>query len=177
MNRHERRRAQAQQVVRYSAADDRILRRDWAAYVPAPEIACKLDRSVSSIRVRVKRLKLRRSGPTTRVVAWAPDHLKAQLPKLGPKAFRAACYAWREQQRDAEKAEKAAALAAAAAKIDRQRGLTRDEKIKAMRDLGMTLQSIGDLLGLTRERVRQIISHQGLQGRPRRGKAGQGLVC
>jgi DNA-directed RNA polymerase sigma subunit (sigma70/sigma32) len=81
---------------------------------------------------------------------------------------------WREQQRDAKKAEKAAALAAAAAKIDRQRGLTRDEKIKAMRDLGMTLQSIGDLLGLTRERVRQIITHQGLQGRRKPRRSGRG---
>jgi hypothetical protein len=146
--------------VRISAEQDLILRRDWAAYVPVQEIARKLNRSVGVVRGFVRERKLRRSGPATRAFAWAPDHLKAELPKLGPKAFCAACYAWRKQQCDSAKAEKIAALAAAVAKIVRRRGLSRNEKIKAMRESGLTLQAIGDRYGLTRERVRQIANQQ-----------------
>jgi hypothetical protein len=147
----------SRRLVHMSAEHDLILRKDYAAYIPVREIAHKLDRSVGSIRMRIHTLKLHRSGPTTRALAWAPDHLKVQLPKLGDKAFCAACYAWRKQQCNAEKAEKAAALAAAVAKIDRRQELTRNQKIKAMRDeLGMTLQAIGDQYGITRQRVLQI---------------------
>jgi len=52
-------------------------------------------------------------------------------------------------------------------RIDQQRAL-RDARTSEMADLyreGNTLQQIGDLFGITRERVRQLIGRQGLKGK------------
>jgi DNA-directed RNA polymerase sigma subunit (sigma70/sigma32) len=40
------------------------------------------------------------------------------------------------------------------------RGVTRKQAIAHARKAGATLQAIGEVLGVTRQRVRQILSHQ-----------------
>jgi len=148
---------------RFTAEEDQVLREDWYAYVPVVEIASKLNRDVGTLRQRILALGLRRDIAVAKIFKWAPDHLKKQLPQLGTPDFIKVCHDWRAEQRAQNKearseTEKARGveLAASAAEIDQRADLTRPEKIKAKRSLGLTLRSIGRDFGISGERVRQL---------------------
>jgi hypothetical protein len=148
---------------RFTEEDDRILREDYHAHVPMLEIARKLRRDEGTVRQRILRLRLRRSSVVTRMLGWAPEHLKSQLAELGTEKFIAACYAWRDE-RAAESARQTAteteaeqaAIAKAAAEIDAQHDISRDHKMIAKRMAGMKLQDIAAQHGVTWQRVQQI---------------------
>jgi hypothetical protein len=165
---------------RFTSEEDAIIRRDYAAHVPTIRIARRLNRSNSAIRQRVFYLGMCRSNNITRVMAWAPPHLRAQfdLSEISSQAFLDACYEWRNQQRERNAAAREAetlahseAVQAQCAVIDQRADLTRREKIVAKRLAGMTLDAIGKQHGLTRERVRQIaakVAEPKPTGRPRK---------
>ncbi len=143
---------------RFTPRDNVRISEWYAAYMPVPKIADRLGRSVGAIRQRVLALKLYRDHGVSSCLKWAPDHLRARVLEMDPKAFRDMCFAWRREQWDMQRADRAAEkerrVAQACAAIDRS--LDRDAKICAMRQAGMTLEAIGQRCGLTRERVRQL---------------------
>jgi hypothetical protein len=146
---------------RFTPEDDARVREWFAAYVPVPEIAQQLGHSVGTIRQRIHHaLKLHRHGYVSACLKWAPDHLRAQMPKMDPQTFRNACFAWRYENGIARSAAKvsrrAAKHAQVCADIDQNPDLDRDAKIRAKRIAGVTLQAIADQHDLTREQVRQL---------------------
>ena len=149
---------------RFTDDEDTIIVRDYAGYVPTGEIAAKIGRTEQTLLQRIKRLGLHRSWTIMRALPSAPDHLKGLVGELGPDEWIAAYHAWREEERrkaadDAAQAdERARALRAAqAAGLGRNDGLTRNQKMLAMRTLGLNNEEIAKHFGITRERVRQII--------------------
>jgi hypothetical protein len=150
---------------RFTEDEDRIIRTDYPAHVPTIEIARKLQRDEGTVRQRILYLGLRRSAVATKMLGWAPDHLKGRLEELGAEQFIKACYEWRDEQKamaahagaDAEKAA-CDAIEKAAAEIDARHDISRDQKMIAKRLAGMTLEEIAQQHGVTRERVRQIVS-------------------
>jgi hypothetical protein len=125
---------------RFSPRDNARLKRWYAAYMPVSEIARRLQRSEGVIRATVFYRRLRRSSSVSWCLKWAPAHLKLQLRELGPVAFCNACHVWRERQRLEGRAAEAARLAEACDLIDKDPSLGRDDKMRAKRRAGMTLQ-------------------------------------
>jgi hypothetical protein len=147
--------------VRRLTPEENVRIREWyAAYMPAPEIADRLGRSVGVIRQKIFALRLHRDGGVFACLKWAPEHLKSRVLEMDPKAFRDACHAWRNENKIAVSAarvsRRAAKLTRVCADIDQNPELDRDAKLRAKRIAGVTLQAIGDQHGLTRERVRQL---------------------
>jgi excisionase family DNA binding protein len=146
---------------RFTAEEDKIITDDYAAYVMTRVTAEKLGRDVGTVRQRIFALGLRRSAIVTRAMQWAPEHLRAQLDAMAPEEWVQACYAWRDQQHEIAKTAGAAEAeriqveqAQVAAEIQQRDDLSRNDKIKAMRMAGLTLEQIGATYGI--ERVRQI---------------------
>jgi hypothetical protein len=139
----------------FTPEDDARIREWYAAYVPVPDIARQLGRSVGVIRQRILTLELRRDRSVYMCLKWAPDHLKSRVTDFDPLVFRDACFAWRREQQAAAIAGRRKQVAKACSAIDRDRTLDRDAKIRAKRKAGATLQVIADQHGLTRERVRR----------------------
>ena len=149
---------------RFTDDEDRIIREDYLAYVPTVEIATKLERSIGTVQQRILVLGLRRSGAISRLLEWAPEHLRANVGTMEPNEWIAACHAWRDEQREqqtelrAEERElKRTENFAIAAEIDAKPDHSRNEKMKLMRMAGLTLEEIASLYSVTRERVRQIV--------------------
>lgn len=140
----------------FTPEDDARIREWYAAYVPVPDIARQLGRSVGVIRQRILTLELRRDRSVYMCLKWAPDHLKSRVTDFDPLVFRDTCFAWRREQQAAAIAGRRKQVAKACSAIDRDRTLDRDAKIRAKRKAGATLQVIADQHGLTRERVRQL---------------------
>ena len=150
---------------RFTIEERLAIRDDYLRYVPIRETAVRLGRSEGVVGQEIHRQKLRRSGLVSHAMRWAPGHLLADVGKVSDNVFIQRCYDWREDmlagvqaQSDADKARAAEEMAVAAAAIDQRADLDRVEKMIAKRMLGMTLESIGDQHGLTRERVRQLTS-------------------
>jgi DNA-directed RNA polymerase sigma subunit (sigma70/sigma32) len=134
----------------------------YRTYVPVREIARRLYRSVGVIRQLTLQLNLHRSTQVSMCLKWAPRHLAVQATELDPQAFCDACFAWRAEHRAAkaarklkQRALKALQLKLVCADID-QTPLSRNAKIYAKRQAGMTLEAVSKQHGITRERVRQI---------------------
>lgn len=150
-------------IRRFSPEEDQQIAEQYLAYVPIATIARDLDRLEGVVRQRIHRLGLQRSPAIVLLMRWAPEHLKSQQPDVPEREWIAAVYAWRAQQRKdeadakAEDVERAhAERIARSAEIDADDDLDRNQKMKAKRLAGLTLEEIGEQYHLSRERVRQI---------------------
>lgn len=147
---------------RFTSEEDQILRAEWIAYTPIEEIAAKLQRSSGVIRQRIYYHHGDLRGVRSQPVSLAVRRFGRDVLKASSDPVKAA-----QITREAVLNAKAAARMAAinARNERRQRLLTemlaavpngRDDAIFAARAAGLELQAIGDALGITRERVRQI---------------------
>jgi hypothetical protein len=151
-------------IRHYTPADREVVRRDYTAFVPVEQTARRLNRSPESIRQQILHMGLHRRGRVSLALTWAPRHLRALFGTLPDDEWVDRCYEWRsgrERQRaDRERQARERQdrqLAAIGAAILARKGMSRDEKIVAMRVRGLALLAIGQQFGLTRERVRQIV--------------------
>ena len=150
---------------RFSEEDDEIITNDYLNYVPTIEIAEKLHRSEGTIRQRILRLDLHRSSIVSKLLAWAPEHLRNNLKDMDTDEWVEACHMWRAQKQQDAKVEGAAQEEKVknerleqGLEIDQRPDLSRKQKMLAKRMIGMSLEEIGVSYGLLRERVRQITS-------------------
>jgi hypothetical protein len=171
-----RRRGPRGSFRRYSSRDRDTIRKDYAAFVPAEEIARKLNRSYGSIRQQIHHMGLHRHAWVARALTWAPEHLQDLLGTVPEEEWLRLCYEWRagrkqdargQRQWDRERREQV--LATVGAAILAYRNIGRDQKIVAMRVAGLTFEAIGQRVGLTHQRVRQIVVAAGVPAlRPKR---------
>lgn len=158
---------------RYSPEDDEKLTKMYLDYTLVKKISQELNRSEGSIRQRVMHLGLRRSMYTSRIVRWAPKELVDDFRAggLSEAEFTQAAYSIRKSISSESKIKAGGihkAIEERAKKIQERTDLTREEKMLAMRIEGATLDYIGKIYGITRERVRQLtipkaLLHQALE--------------
>ncbi len=144
-------------IAAWSDADVETLRRMYLGYYPIEAIASVLDRTVQTIRLRVYTHKLRRKGFMTRLVRKHIE-LHPVLLERGEEAFLTAISAkiGAEDAREAVAADRKATDKAARVASIMAADLPRNEKMKALREKGLSLTEVGRLFRITRERVRQI---------------------
>ena len=145
----------------FTPEEDAVIHADYADYVPTLAIASKLSRDEGTVLQRIYRLGLKRSNHVSRVLGYAPDHLRPILREHGPDAFLQAVDKWLVEQaaiaknaEDGMLADRAESIAATCREIDNRLDLTRNDKLIAKRLAGMTLEAISKQHGLTR--VRQL---------------------
>lgn len=150
---------------RFTPEDDALIKADYAAYVPTLVMAHKLNRTEGVLRQRIYALGLRRNQAISIAMRFAPDELKGKLAELGDEAFLEAVYEHRFREQEAKQQASHADDAAERKRLDalideilEDAGLKRKDKMIAMRAGGVTLEAVGRLFGITRERVRQITS-------------------
>lgn len=141
----------------WTAEEMAVLNRMWAEFYSVDEIAAVLGRTWATTRLRAYTTGLRRDTSIFRLSRKHRD-LVTTLRQFGTDAFLAALKAKlsrerRQKQHSAEQKtqEKSKVIAEIIARND-----TRNAKIKALRLAGLNLSAIGDLFGITRERVRQL---------------------
>lgn len=145
------------QAKAWSDAHYATLRTMFAQHYSIEEIAIALDRSVATVRLRTHMEGLKRDGFVTRLAKDNPD-LRPILIGGGRDAFLRAVTAKRQQRRSKIAADREAGrerLAIVAATI-LQSSDARNEKMRRMREGGLSLSDIGRAFGITRERVRQL---------------------
>jgi hypothetical protein len=83
------------------------------------------------MRQRIYSMQLRRSNRISRILGWAPPHVKDQITTMTPEDFIDACYAWRDQQtaedKQASDAERAAVAEALGRDLYRDRPASRSQ--------------------------------------------------
>lgn len=155
-------------VRRFTEVDDSIIRADYAAYVAVEDTAFKLQRSIGVIRQRLLHLNLHRDSRKARLANRFGVEVLALSDDPGEI---------RRQLAERDQHERAALDSAQAAKVtaviaDMQRALDAGEDrgvaFKAAMLQGATLQAVGDQVGITRERVRQIVGQPVRAPRPQR---------
>lgn len=143
---------------RWSDSEIAILRRMWAEYWPAEDIARELKRSLVTVRLRASSLGLCRDMSLTRLARKHAD-ISHILRESGHEAFVAAIAAKIADEKAAAvatKADTAEAIQRAIASIRSRTDIERGEKMKLMRLAGASLADVAREFGITRERVRQI---------------------
>lgn len=152
-------------MKRFTGEDVRKIIEDYKKYVPILEIARKLGRSEGVIRQKIISLHLKRDKYVMSALHWAPSELIEKVHEMEPRDWLAACYKWRENEESRLMKEYAEDTAAYVARMEKtiseiisDTTLSRTQKMIAMRAAGVTLQRIGLLYGITRERVRQLTS-------------------
>lgn len=143
---------------RWSDSEIATLKRMWAEYWPAEDIARELKRSLVTVRLRASSLGLRRDMSLTRL-ARKHAEIAHILRESGHEAFVAAIaakIAGEKSAAAATKADTAEAVQRAIASIQARTDISRDEKMKLMRLGGASLADVAREFGITRERVRQI---------------------
>ncbi len=143
---------------RFTPEDDAIIREDYLNHVDTIETARKLNRSNGVIRQRIFALRLSRDGRKTKLAQkWGHDVLGLSDDPSEIQRIMAERTAAEKAQRDAEhKAKVERALDA----MDKALadGVDRKLAYQAAMMGGATLQAIGTREGITRERVRQVVS-------------------
>lgn len=144
-------------VATWSDADVETLRRMYLGQYPIEAIASVLDRTVQTIRLRAFTLKLRRKGFMTRLVRKHIE-LHPVLLERGEAAFLEAIGSKvnTKEARDVVAADRKATDRAACVAGIMSTNLPRNEKMKALREKGLSLSDVGRLFQITRERVRQL---------------------
>jgi hypothetical protein len=140
----------------YSPEEDAIIRADYAAHVPMEVTAAKLRRSFGSLCQHIMRLRLFRDNRKTRLanrygvealsLSDDPNEIRRQL---------------KERDRLRELERRAAEAFKVKSALDDMveaiaSGADRVTSFRAALLQGATLQQVGDCVGLTRERVRQL---------------------
>jgi hypothetical protein len=150
---------------RFTPEEDRLIRESFLAYVPIESIAAELNRDWGTVRQRIMRLGLHRSHLVSRWLRQASGELASAFlaGKLDEAAFLERCRAERDELGVANEMAAAQERTWQRMRIDsecrhllEERGLDRNQKIRAMREAGATLEQIAVLFGITRERVRQV---------------------
>lgn len=147
-------------IKRFTPEDDEIIRSDFAASVPIEETAVKLGRSYGVLRQRIFYLGLRRDGRKTKLAKkFGMDVLQISDD---PNEIVRVMAERQAAQKAAVKAERAAKSKAAIEALEKAlaEGTDRKTAYQAAMLGGATLQQVGDHQGITRERVRQIVSDQ-----------------
>jgi transposase len=151
-------------VRRFTPEEHATFVKDFLAYVPVEEIAAKLNRSEGTLRARAVYFGLRRSQYVTKAMEWAPEHLRRRVHEMDARQWLAACYAWRDAERRkpkdeavAKRAAQAAERAVQAAEIYRRSDITREQKMRLMRDAGLTYKEIAAHYNVTRTCVNNIL--------------------
>ncbi len=147
---------------RFTPEEDDIIRAEFADYIQVRATATRLGRDFGTVRQRIFYLRLKRDSAVSKMLTWCPDSLKPILKENGRDAFIDAVnrHAMQLEHNDGVAAESLSAaeqlaMDEAIAEIESS-ARERKEKMMAMRALGLTLQSIGDRFGISRERVRQL---------------------
>jgi len=141
----------------WTAEDVGVLTKMWREFYAIEDIASVLKRTPQTVRLRAHTTGLRRDASLTKLSKKHAD-LAVILRERGPDAFLAALDEKTKRQKQ-EKALRTAQKAAAKANIVTEivaRQISRNEKMRALRLAGCDLAEIGRLLGVTRERVRQL---------------------
>lgn len=141
----------------WTAEDDSQLRAFAAAHLPDNEIATIMNRTVAAVRLRTHLLGIKRDGRATRL---AKRYGVAVLANgKDPAALLAELREAEEQKHVAAEAERRSKIETLLDEMERGlvAGCDRAFMFTAALVAGATLQVIGDRVGLTRERVRQII--------------------
>lgn len=135
------------------------LRHMYASHHHVREIAAALGRSVPTVRLRAHTLGLKRDSRFT-ILCRKHPHLAPVLRASGPDAFLRALDRAEQEKRAEEAAEKRAKDVKKSAVISDVLGrqIDRNAKMRALRLAGLSLEEIGQLFGITRERVRQLQS-------------------
>lgn len=143
-------------IVRFTDDDDAFIKAGMAAFTPLEDIAVKLGRSHGVIRQRVMFLGLHRDGRKTRLAKkYGLDALSISSDPIDiVQHFEAI-----ERQKKADdvaKREREITAVLDAMNADLANGGDRRIAYQLALTLGATLQQIGDRVGVTRERVRQV---------------------
>lgn len=148
---------ETRKITRFSQEEDDILRNDFATHVPVEDIAKKLKRTYGTVHQRIFRLGLKRDGRKTRLakrfgvsaltLSDDPVEIKRILDQQDKEE--------KEKIIAENKAKVAQALELMQSAIDG--GAPRKEAFQAAMLAGATLNDIGEISGITRERVRQIV--------------------
>lgn len=141
----------------WSQNDLQILHRMFEQYAPLEEIASVLGRSYGTVRLRAYNEGLRRDASISKLAKKHPS-LAPVLREKGVKAFLEALKIHLEAQKAEKQRLKSASSAKTQALITEilARQISRNDKMRALRLAGVNMAQIGQLFGLTRERVRQL---------------------
>jgi transposase len=149
---------------RFTPEEHATFVKDFLAYVPVEEIAAKLNRSEGVVRQRAVRFGLRRSQYVTLALRWAPEHLRSRVHEMNAREWLTACYAWRDAERQrpkdearARRADQAAERAERAAEIYQRGDITREQKMRLMREAGLTFREIAARYNVTHTCVNNIL--------------------
>lgn len=147
------------QQRRFSIDEDAIIRNEWVAHTPVQDIATRLDRSYGNVSQRIVKLGLKRDGRKTRLAKrWGIEALSISDD---PHAIMAHFSEIERKAKETKQAEIDAAVMSAldAMDVSLGEGLDRRVAFQIAMALGATLQQVGDRVGITRERVRQIVDN------------------
>lgn len=154
----------ATKYVRYSAEDDAYIAEEWRRGMPVEVIAENLGRSCGSIRQRMfsnhKDLRgIRTTQGTIIVKKYGIDVLRlGKTPDEAAKFAREAVLSSKAKARVAAIEAKEARRRSIIDKMNEQiaAGIPRNDAIFEARASGLELERIATVVGITRERVRQI---------------------
>lgn len=141
----------------FTEAEDAVIRADYANHIDVYEIAQKLGRTTGTLRQRILHLGLTRDARKTSLAkrfgaeALAISDDPAEIRRI---LHERAIAKKQEQERAREEKVKTALDEMVAAITD---GIDRKVAFQTALLSGATLQQVGDVYGITRERVRQII--------------------
>lgn len=150
-------------LQRFTEDETNRVRSDYLAYVPVRDTAYALNRDIGTIRQHILKLNLRRSHTISVLLRNLPSEWKAQAVRLPKEEFLARARAWIHanvsEAARLHQEEKARIRAYVKFRLDQifaSPSMERVEKMVMMRREGATLEEVGDLFGITRERVRQL---------------------
>lgn len=142
---------------KYTAAEHETIKADFAAFVPIEVTARNLNRTYGSIRQQIHFLGLHRDGRKTRLakrfggdvlnLSNDPAEIRRQLAEREQQ----------EQVRLQSEIEKKVANALIEMQTALDAGEDRKVAFQVAMLQGATLQQVGDVVGITRERVRQVV--------------------
>ena len=150
-------------IWRWSAEDDQKLTALCLAHVPTNHIAKQMQRTISAVHKRAFDLGIKRDNRKTRLATRYGVEILAS--GKDPVVILAELRELETQRQQAERAAHQAKVDALLSEMQRgiEAGLDRGFMFTAALVSGATLQAIGDRVGVTRERVRQVIENRAAQ--------------
>lgn len=154
-------RNRAGSYTHYTPEDRELLKKLFVEHVGVEIIAKRLKRSVGSVRQQINRLGLHRNASITRFLRWTPPHLQLEhVAQMGQEAWIKAAKDWQAEDlakiKDSLHLPKRLFLMGMAEDILPRTDISRNSKISILRGGGWKLDQLGELFGVSRERIRQI---------------------